>query len=129
MDWSQIKHFKPEEFRCPCCGKADMDEQFIRSLDAVRSFLAFPFIINSGFRCVSYEHAKGRSGKSAHAKGKGADIAVWGERAADMVNVAWNHGFCGIGLKQHGDIDRRFIHLDTLEGSPSQPRPHIWTYP
>ncbi len=129
MDWSQIKHFKPEEFLCPCCGREEMAQGFMEALDSLRDDLGQPLIVNSGWRCVANEIAKGRSGKSAHTTGQAADLAIWGYHALQLVHIAGTLDFRGIGLKQHGDIDRRFIHLDTLEGSPSQPRPHIWTYP
>ena len=37
-------------------------------------------------------------------------------------------GMTGIGIKQHGPHNKRFIHLDNLDNS-THPRPTIWSYP
>ncbi len=36
-------------------------------------------------------------------------------------------GFTGRGLRQHGPVEKPFVHLDDLEGAPSCPLPRIWT--
>jgi len=39
-----------------------------------------------------------------------------------LVSIAIDHGFTGVGGRQHGDLARRFLHLDDLENAPGQPR-------
>lgn len=49
-------HFKIDEFRCPCCGKADMHMILIQSLEILRSNFCSPVIITEGggYRCSKY---------------------------------------------------------------------------
>jgi hypothetical protein len=52
---------------------------------------------------------------------------VRGHEVYVLTKLAMQHGFTGIGLKQHGAS--RFLHLDDLpNGNPTGPRPWIWTY-
>ena len=124
MDWSKIKNFKPDEFACPCCGVEQMDLGFIVMLDQARESLGVPFRINSGFRCKAHNAAVGGAAHSPHLLGMAADIALYGAPAKALASM-----FPGAGLKQHGDISSRYIHVDTapnVEGV--RPRPWVWTY-
>jgi hypothetical protein len=58
------------------------------------------------------------------------DIGVYGDRAHAVIGEAYALGFTGIGVRQHGPTDRRFIHLDTLTPEVAErfPRPTIWSY-
>ena len=119
MDWSNIEHFTEEEFKCPCCGEAPMDQSFMESLDFVRDTLGFPFIITSGYRCPDYNDSISSTGRDGpHTTGKAADIALSYGRARQALDLLV-HEFNGLGLKQHGD--GRFIHVDLLES-------RVWTY-
>ena len=128
MDWP---HFSEEEMRCRCgCGRADMDREFMRALEMLREVVAFPMPVTSGFRCPAHDAAVGgseRKGAGPHTTGKAADILVSGERAYRLVRAALELGFRGIGLKQRGPQEGRFVHLDML-GKEEAARPRIWTY-
>jgi len=118
--WEQVKYFKPEEFRCPCCGKVDMDAEFIFLLDNLRELCDFPFYITSGFRCPKHNAAIGGEENSAHLRGKAADILVTDkERRFRILKFAFLLGFKRIGI---GSI---FIHLD-IDDTLSSPR--VWLY-
>ncbi len=80
--------------------------------------------ITSGFRCP--EHDKAIGGAGVHPTGQAADIAISGENAYHMLNAALLHGMTGIGQKQHGPYEDRFMHLDATTGPL---RPRVWTYP
>lgn len=118
-DWSKIQHFTESEFKCPCCGKAQMDQEFLETLDFVRNALGFPFVITSGYRCPDYNNQISSTGSDGpHTTGKAADIALSYANARAAIDL-FVYEFNGIGLKQHGT--GRFIHVDQLE-------PRIWTY-
>jgi zinc D-Ala-D-Ala carboxypeptidase len=121
MDWSKIKYFTEDEFRCRCgCGKAEMDEFFVKTLDQVRDELGFPLVITSGYRCPDWNEQVSSSGRSGpHTTGKAADVGVSYARARKFITLAVTE-FMGVGVKQHGV--GRFIHVDMLE-------PRLWTYP
>ena len=116
-------HFKASEFACRCCGKAEMDAEFIIALERLRVQIAAPFIVTSGYRCLAHNAAVGGAEKSAHTLGKAADIAISGGNASRVVSFAPRLGFTGIGIKQHGSFSGRYIHLDTAHSDFT-----VWTY-
>ena len=119
------KNFTVEEFQCRCgkCAWNGVDSAFISKLQALRDDLGFAFKITSGVRCATYNTIVGGAIDSAHIAKKAADIAVSGLNAFELVQNAMEMGFTGFGMKQHGPIDKRFIHLDTYHDEPT-----IWTY-
>lgn len=124
MSWN---YFKIEEFACNCCQSCIIDEYMVNRLDLVRAELGFPLVVRSGYRCPEHNQRVSTTGpRGPHTTGCAVDIAVSGERAQRLIRVALQREFTGIGVKQHGEHARRFIHLDTLtEGT----RPTIWSYP
>ena len=121
------KYFSEDELACQHCGEYHFDEGFLAKLDAIREECGFPFPVSSGFRCVEHpiEARKIEQGKprGAHTYGKAIDIAVTGERAIKLLEVAIRHGVKRIGVNQKGS--GRFIHLD---GCDELPNPVIWSY-
>lgn len=127
LDWSKYPNFGPGEFRCKgegCCGgKADMDDEFMKRLQELRTVCGFPFVVTSGYRCPG--HNARVNGGPAHPAGKAADIATSGGQAFALVGMAKQFGFTGLGVCQKEA--NRFIHLDTYDG-PDAPRPWVWSY-
>jgi uncharacterized protein YcbK (DUF882 family) len=133
VNWSQIAHFAPHEFICQgltCCGGAErMDGDFVLRLDALRKALGKPLLVTSGYRCPEHNDRVSSTGRTGpHTTGRAADLALVGRDAFVVLRMAFDFGFTGIGLKQHGPHGRRFVHLDTLPDAPGQPRPWVWTY-
>lgn len=127
MDWTGIRYFKPDEFRCKgtsCCNHSlVIDPKFLKMLDALRHQFGKPMVITSGYRCPAHNQAVSSSGPNGpHTSGKACDIAVQGEQAYRLVKLAMLIGFEGIGVNQKGT--GRFIHLDTIKDR----RPAIWSY-
>lgn len=127
MDWSKVKHFRPEEFACRHCGKVEMNEVFVSKLDAMRGQCDFPFVVTSGYRCPDHNEAVSTTGRDGpHTTGRAADIAVSGAAAYRVLSMCQRFGITGIGVQQKGS--GRFLHLDDLENGPGCPRPWIWSY-
>jgi len=119
--WELVKYFKPEEFKCPCCGKCDMDATLVFMLDTLREFVDEPLVITSGFRCMKYNEEIGGKKNSAHLKGKAVDIYCVSQiKRYKILMYALLLGFQRIG------IGKDFIHLDI---DLSLPHPRIWLYP
>ncbi|MEO0121818.1 MAG: D-Ala-D-Ala carboxypeptidase family metallohydrolase [candidate division WOR-3 bacterium] len=108
MNWELVKkYFKPEEFKCPCCGKCDMLPEFILKLYKAREISNVPFIINSGFRCRKHNTQIRGAFNSYHLKGEACDIKcedpytryqiIMGAIKADIYGII---------------IYKNFIHLD-----------------
>ena len=116
-----LKYFKEKEFRCPCCGKSEMDEEFVQTLDIARGFAGIPFKINSGWRCKEKnESLKNSSKNSAHLKGRAVDISCKDSRSRALIldALAW------AGLNRFG-ISKTFIHTDN---DPKKDKVVIWLY-
>jgi zinc D-Ala-D-Ala carboxypeptidase len=123
------KFFSEDELRCKGTGEIHMDELFMDMLVSLRERLKQPMSISSGYRSESHNIAIGGSTKSAHLKGCAVDIVCSGHKAFEIVRLALELGFTGIGVKQNGLHEKRFIHLDTMpKKSISIPRPWIWSY-
>lgn len=122
-NWGGVKYFVPAEFLCPCCGHEQMTNSFISKLDNARLLLNEPMMITSGYRCKSYNTSLEGAENSRHLYGDAVDIQISGVDAARLVAIAVSLGFGGIGIRQHGKLSERFIHLDDRKGLPA-----LWTY-
>jgi zinc D-Ala-D-Ala carboxypeptidase len=118
-----MRYFDQDEFLCHHCGKGTLDEDFGFLLDDIRHDCGFPFLLSSAYRCPEHPIEKRKSKPGAHAMGYAVDIAVIGEQALKVIQVAQAHGVKRIGINQKGK--GRFIHLDAAPGLPS---PAIWSY-
>jgi zinc D-Ala-D-Ala carboxypeptidase len=122
MNWTDIKHFKPEEFDSPDApgSGCQMQDQFVRMLDYCRGLADFAFHITSGFRTL--QHNRDIEGKphSAHIEGWAADILV--RTSSERWMLVW--AAMEVGINRIG-VGSNFIHLDC---HPDLPRNVIWTY-
>lgn len=116
------KYFSPSEFRkcTPACDISQMDAGFLALLDEVREKAGIPLVLNCAYRSVAYDKAKGRSGNSAHTRGKAVDIRCnASENRFKIIRAALDCGIRRIGIGQS------FIHLDN---DASLPQRVIWHY-
>ncbi len=124
-DWSLYPNFSEAEMRCKCgCGLATMSDSFLGRLQRIRTIYNHPIKINSAFRCESHNKAIGGA-PSVHPSGHAVDVAAWGRAVFTLQDIAISQGMTGIGQKQHGPKEKRFMHMDDLSGPT---RPWIWTY-
>tara|TARA_B100000424_G_scaffold181101_1_gene140123 strand:+ start:90 stop:464 length:375 start_codon:yes stop_codon:yes gene_type:complete len=123
----KLKYFKLYEFDSPDeegSGKM-MDEEFLEKIDVARDIAGFPFIINSGFRTITYnrllkEKGYKASSKSSHLLGYAADIHCDDSRKRFiLIEALLDAGFNRIG------IANTFIHVDN---DPNKTENVIWTY-
>jgi uncharacterized protein YcbK (DUF882 family) len=116
-------NFTLKEFECSHCGAVEMQSGFLEKLQALRTSYGKPMRITSGYRCPNHPIEAKKPTPGVHSTGRAADVAVRGMEAYRLVQLAFEHGFTGIGVQQKGD--GRFIHLDD---SPTESRPMIWSY-
>ena len=119
-----MNYFTDKELACQHCGKENFDKEFLKLLNTIRSECNFPFIITSAYRCTEHPIEKNKKTPGAHSTGKAVDIAVSGEKALKVLEVAIKYGITRIGINQKGN--KRFIHLDTADNE--FPSPAIWSY-
>jgi len=132
------KKFAPfftfEEMKCKCGGKfcdplkddwwlQPEFTEFMRQAIMLRKQLHFPFHVNSGYRCPRYNDSlykgDGKHLDGPHVHGA-MDISVSFERSYALTAMATDFGM-GVGCRQHGNPDLRFIHLDNRGA-------RLWTY-
>lgn len=100
-----MKYFKIEEFACPCCGEAPMQEPFLEKLDELRELYGHPIIITSGYRCKSHNTKVNGRSNSMHLAGRAADIT--GPDIEALFEAAKTI-FMSIGDGRQ----RKFVHVD-----------------
>lgn len=121
-------HFRSTELMCRCgCGKYEMDAGFMEILEELRVAWNMPIHLSSAYRCKEYDNDIS-NGSGAHTTGRAVDVIVYGTDAYRLLALALDLGFTGIGARQHGVHNRRFVHLDNLPQSKDRNRPWIWTY-
>lgn len=125
------KHFKFNEFKCPCpkCRNKKVRvsslllfklEEMIIIIDGGLD-LHRPVIVLSGNRCIEYNREIGGYNDSAHMPnpdGEAADIKVIGIKPIDLGLIAEKVGELRIGIAGWG------IHTDIRKPSPSK----FWVY-
>ena len=133
-DWpsSRWPNFKFSELACRETGECVLDSIFMDKVQRLRNSVG-RLSIASGYRSPehSIEQAKVDRGKplGTHTLGRAIDLQAFFEVAFVIVARAEEAGFTGIGIKQHGPVDDRFIHLDDMGGSEFAGfRPTIWSY-
>lgn len=128
IDRKGWEFFTLDEMKCKGTGRCEMNEGFMNALVKLRKVYGKPMAVSSGFRDPAYNKQIGGADNSAHIYGKAVDIRVSGVDAWRLVNLAMQGGFTGIGVKQKGPVNERFIHLDTMGNEDGSPRPAIWSY-
>ena len=127
MSRCETTHFSRHELRCRCgCGRCGMDQAFLVRLEQLRWAFGKPMRLSSAYRCPDHNERISKTGRTGpHTTGRAVDVLVSGEDAYRLVRLALEHGFTGIGIAQRGPHERRFIHLDDLDGPT---RPWVWSY-
>lgn len=121
IGWGRYPHFRKEEFNCRCgCGENRMRPEFMDRLQALRSAYGKPMIITSGYRCAKHPVEAAKVMPGMHSTGLAADIGVSGAEAVQVLRLAFDAGFRGVGVQQKGN--GRFIHVDLRES------PTVWSY-
>ena len=84
-----------------------LDFRLLDMLEILRRRIGdMPIIVNSGYRCPSYNEKVGGVPGSYHLYGMAADVRVPGMNPEDLIRYAHDVGFLGLGLYQ------TFCHLD-----------------
>jgi zinc D-Ala-D-Ala carboxypeptidase len=121
-------HFQASELACKCgCGMLP-ERLFMDKVERLRMRAGFPMPVSSAARCPSHNAKVSSTGATGpHTTGRAIDLAVSGSRALELIRLALQMDFTGIGVNQKGSA--RFLHLDDLPNKDGQPRPHLWSYP
>lgn len=116
------KYFSPKEFKActPPCDISQIDAGFLALLDEIREKAGIPLVLNSAYRSKAWEKQNGRSGNSAHTKGKAVDIRCnTSQNRYKIVTAALACGISRVG------IGKTFVHIDN---DGTLPQGVIWDY-
>lgn len=122
------QHFSREELACKHCGQMHIPLASIERLQALRDKVGHVLRVTSGYRCPEHNNVVSSTGRKGPHTKAAFDIAIYGEDAYRLVRAAIDVGFTGIGVKQTGPVEQRFIHVDDLVGDADIVRPYIWSY-
>jgi len=111
------EYFSLYEFECPCCRRVMLFPNLLARLDHLRRVINRPIYVNSGYRCKEENHKVGGVPGSYHLLGMAADIHVKDFLLSDLLTIAQEIGFNGIGFYEEKD----FLHLDVRPGPK-----HLW---
>ena len=125
MSW-ESPYFSSEEMSCSHTGLEKMDARFMEMLTELRVAYAKPLRVTSAYRDITHPIEAKKAKPGAHATGKAADIAVERGEAYEVLKLALDIGFTGIGVAQKGS--GRFLHLDICEPEDGMIRPTVWSY-
>lgn len=106
-------YFQLKEFACKCkrCKGSlnvgpGIHPKLLEVLNAIRSEVGIPIVINSGYRCPEHNAEVGGSPKSQHVEGTAADIRWKDMDVDDAALIADYCGADGIGVYS------TFVHVD-----------------
>jgi uncharacterized protein YcbK (DUF882 family) len=111
QDINLSKNFKISEFICKE-GKNEVlfNMELINKLQQMRDIVKEPIYIASGYRSVNYNKACGGAAGSQHLYGKAADIKCKNASPFDLLQIAEQLNFGGIG------IYNTWLHVDVRSG-------------
>ena len=122
MSWN-FSNFSKKEFVCQHCGKEGIKIDFVKKLQILRDIYGKPIKISSAYRCPKHPIEASKKSPGSHTEGTAVDILVDRKDAYELLNLAFQLKFKGIGVNQKGS--KRFIHLDESE---TKVRPTVWSY-
>ena len=118
--------FKPYKFKCPCCGKVELDPHLIPKLDkAIKEFILLlgtepkAVVVTSGYRCEKHNREIGGAPHSYHLRGQAADTFPIVEGMEESQVLRWwfvalvRAGFLGVGY-----TTGNAIHADLRTNKP-----------
>lgn len=114
--WTEIKHFRKDEFKCKCGGKycdgfpAEPSETLIRVADRVREHFGARCNVSSGVRCEVHNKAVGGVSGSRHKLGKAMDFCISGMSAASVLPYVQAQS----EIRYAYAIDSHYVHMDVL---------------
>ena len=122
-DWKEEwKNFSLDEFKCSCCGLADINSDLLDLLQEARNVIG-PLQITSAYRCPEHNNSVSSTGLSGpHTTGKAVDIHVSNSAQRKKLIDYFTNKVTGLG------IAKTFIHIDILTSDEVPHRPNCWLY-
>ena len=106
-----LKYFNLYEkgMPCACCGKSEINIDFLLRLDKARMIADTQFKINSGYRCEKHNFEVG-SLSNNHTSGHAVDIRCFNSpQRGRTLKGLYKAGFTRVGIRKD------FIHVDDMD--------------
>jgi zinc D-Ala-D-Ala carboxypeptidase len=116
-DWSLYPNFSKAEFDCKHTGRNAMQRRFMYALQELRTEYGRPMQVTSGYRDPTHPVEAKKTKPGYHTQGLAVDIGCHSHEAYKIIELAFQHGFTGIGVSQKGGL-ARFVHLDMRDDTP-----------
>ena len=122
-------NFDRSELLCTHCGEFATHPESLDKLQALRTRYGKPLAVTSAYRCARHPIEAKKVAPGAHATGRAFDLRAIGSEAYQIIRLAYEVGFTGIGVSQRGG-QPRFIHLDDCPVGMDSGivRPMVWGY-
>lgn len=102
-------HFTSSELACHHCGVCDVTPALVDALEAIRTAVALPVIVDDAYRCPKHNSEIGGVPGSEHVLGMAADIKVKGLSTPELYDIIKKvPGINGIGV----DLHKNYVHVD-----------------
>lgn len=116
-----------EDHECHQLNPPDIPtfQESLDALQALRDEFGRPMRVTSGWRSLHHSLEIKKPPDALHRHYHAAfDIGVSGPQQYWLLKLALEAGWCGIGVKAHGPMGHRFLHLDRLTNNAA-----LWSYP
>lgn len=128
IDWDKYPDFSAQELACKHCGADGITSNIMDILQGIRTEMAQPIFLSSGFRCMKHPVEQEKSIPGEHTHGMAIDILCHGARALVIINKALQHGIRRLGVHQKGNPSGRFVHIGIADRYNLAFPEAIWTY-
>lgn len=105
-----------------------MHPDMMQILQDIRTEMAQPMFISSGFRSVKHPVEQEKDKPGEHTLGMAVDIICHGARALEIIKLALAHDVRRIGVHQKGISSGRFVHIGIANRFSLEFPVALWTY-
>lgn len=118
------EYFSDEELGCHCGCGGTPKLWFVTLLEEIQKRLDFKMVLSSVYRCAKHNVEVSTTGSNGpHVQGLGADVVCNNTQALELMVAGIKAGITGIGVSQKGDMNKRFIHVDSAHETLT-----LWSY-
>lgn len=128
IHWADYPNFTAKEMACKHCGAEGIQPEMMDVLQYIRTSMAKPLFVSSGFRCVKHPVEQEKRKPGEHSMGLAVDILCHGERALRIIELAQMIKVKRIGVHQKGAVGGRFVHLGIADRVSLEFPAGLWTY-
>lgn len=128
INWANYPNFTAKELACKHCGAEGITAEIMDILQNIRTKLAQPVFISSGYRCVKHPVEQEKDKPGEHTYGMAVDIICHGARALQIIELAQHMGVKRIGVHQKGQASGRFVHIGVADKHNLAFPVALWTY-